>query len=126
MSDITSTMIEIRLEDSDSPYDEYIRILCSKPLQLTLNSQKGLHLIHLSIRENLSTKMRVCMKGSYRDLLLGCARDACVTYEIDDAMDGDLEELGMRKFYENFLMSLPDFYLEIENNGFRVDEEKRR
>ena len=29
------------------------------------------------------------------------------------------------KFYENFLMNLPDFYLEIENNGFRVDEAKR-
>jgi len=64
-------------------------------------------------------------EGSYRDLLLGCARDACVTYEVNDAMDADLDELGMRKFYENFLMKLPDFYLEIENNGFRVDEAKR-
>ena len=64
-------------------------------------------------------------EGSYRDLLLGCARDSCVTYEINDAMDADLDELGMRKFYENFLMTLPDFYMEIENNGFRVDEEKR-
>jgi uracil-DNA glycosylase family 4 len=64
-------------------------------------------------------------EGSYRDLLLGCARDACVTYEIDDAMDADLDELGVRKFYENFLMQLPDFYLEIENNGFRVNEAKR-
>ena len=64
-------------------------------------------------------------EGSYRDLLLGCARDSCVTYEINDAMDADLDELGMRKFYENFIMQLPDFYMEIENNGFRVNEEKR-
>jgi uracil-DNA glycosylase family 4 len=64
-------------------------------------------------------------EGSYRDLLLGCARDSCVTHEIDGAMDPDLDELGMRKFYENFLMELPDFYLEIENNGFVVNEEKR-
>jgi DNA polymerase-1 len=64
-------------------------------------------------------------EGSYRDLLLGCARDACVTYEVNDSMDSDLDELGMRKFYENFLMTLPDFYLEIENNGFRVNETRR-
>lgn len=64
-------------------------------------------------------------EGSYRDLLLGCARDACVTYEVDEAMEPDLQELGMGKFYKNFLMTLPDFYAEIENNGFRVNEEKR-
>jgi uracil-DNA glycosylase family 4 len=64
-------------------------------------------------------------EGSYRDLLLGCARDACVTLEVDEAMDADLEELGVTKFYQNFLMTLPDFYAEIENNGFRVNENKR-
>jgi len=65
-------------------------------------------------------------EGSYRDLLLGCARDACVTYEVDEAMDADLDELGVRKFYENFIMTLPDFYAEIEQNGFYVNEDKRR
>ena len=65
------------------------------------------------------------MRESYRDLFLGCARDSCVTYEVDEAMEADLEELGMRKFYRNFLMTLPDFYPEIENNGFGVNEEKR-
>jgi uracil-DNA glycosylase family 4 len=64
-------------------------------------------------------------EGATRDLLLGCARDSCVTYEINDAMDADLDELGVRKFYENFIMKLPDFYLEIENNGFRINESKR-
>jgi DNA polymerase-1 len=64
-------------------------------------------------------------EGELRDLLIGCARDSCVTYEIDEAMDADLDELGVRKFYENFLMKLPDFYLEIENNGFVVNETKR-
>jgi len=64
-------------------------------------------------------------EGKIRDLLLGCARDSCVTYEIDDAMEPDLEELGVTKFYRNFLMTLPDFYLEIENNGFVVNETKR-
>ena len=64
-------------------------------------------------------------EGSYRDLLLGCARDSCVTYEINESMEEDLEELGVGKFYRNFLMQLPDFYAEIENNGFCVNEEKR-
>jgi len=64
-------------------------------------------------------------EGDIRDLLLGCARDACVTYEINDAMDADLQELGVKKFYENFIMLLPDFYLEIENNGFCVNTKKR-
>jgi DNA polymerase-1 len=65
-------------------------------------------------------------EGSIGDLLLGCARDACVTLEIDQNMEPDLDELDVRKFYYNFLMQLPEFYLEIENNGFRVDYDKRR
>lgn len=64
-------------------------------------------------------------EGELRDLLLGCARDACVTLEIDENMEPDLEELGVTKFYRNFLMTLPDFYLEIENNGFNVNASKR-
>ena len=64
-------------------------------------------------------------EGSVRDLLLGCARDSCVTLEVDEAMNADLEELGMTKFYQNFLMTLPDFYAEIENNGFCINNEKR-
>jgi DNA polymerase I-like protein with 3'-5' exonuclease and polymerase domains len=64
-------------------------------------------------------------EGELRDLLLGCARDACVTYEIDEAMEADLDELGVRKFYYNFLMTLPDFYAEIENNGLNINSDKR-
>lgn len=64
-------------------------------------------------------------QGSIQDLLLGCARDACVTIEVDENMDADLDELGVRKFYENFLMELPDLYWAIERQGFRVDPEER-
>ena len=64
-------------------------------------------------------------EGGIDELLKGCARDACVTCEIDEEMDADLDELGMRPFYENFLMKLPDFYLEIEQNGFRVNPTTR-
>lgn len=64
-------------------------------------------------------------EGRLEDLFLGCARDACVTYEINDNMDVDLDEIGQREFYENFLMQLPEFYAEMENTGFGVDIEAR-
>jgi DNA polymerase I-like protein with 3'-5' exonuclease and polymerase domains len=63
--------------------------------------------------------------GSINDLLLGCARDACVTIEVDENMDADLDELGQRPFFENFLMKLPDLYWAIERQGFRVDPQER-
>jgi len=64
-------------------------------------------------------------QGSIQDLLLGCARDACVTFELDEAMNADLDELGQRQFYENFLMELPGLYWDIERQGFRVDPNER-
>jgi DNA polymerase I-like protein with 3'-5' exonuclease and polymerase domains/uracil-DNA glycosylase len=64
-------------------------------------------------------------QGSTRDLLLGCARDACVTLEIDENMEKDLDEIGQRSFFENFLMKLPDMYWSIEQLGFKVDKDER-
>lgn len=64
-------------------------------------------------------------EGSLEDLFIGCARDACVTWEVDHKMDKDLDELDMRSFYQNFTMKLHDLYLEIENEGFKVNYEKR-
>lgn len=64
-------------------------------------------------------------EGKIEDLLIGCARDACVTFEIDENMDSDLDELQQRPFFENFLMKLPDFYYEIEQTGFRINPETR-
>lgn len=64
-------------------------------------------------------------EGSISDLLIGCARDACVTLEVDENMNADLNELGMRSFYTNFLMKLPEFYASIEGQGFKVDTEER-
>lgn len=64
-------------------------------------------------------------EGSVQDLMLGCARDACVTLEVSENMDPDVDELGQREFYENFLMKLPGFYWDVENQGFRVDSAAR-
>jgi len=63
--------------------------------------------------------------GSLSDLFTGCARDACVTKELDEEMEADLIEVGQKEFYENFLMKLPDLYSEIENNGFGIDTNER-
>lgn len=63
--------------------------------------------------------------GSVADLLIGCARDACVTYEVDEAMESELDEIGQRDFYYNFLMKLPPLYWHIEQNGMKVDPAKR-
>lgn len=64
-------------------------------------------------------------QGRIEDLLLGCARDACVTYEVDENMNADLDELGQREFFENFLMKLPDLYWSIETQGFRMNNAER-
>ena len=61
--------------------------------------------------------------GSLHDLFLGCARDACITKEIDEAMDSDLNEIGTRSLYENFLLPLHDLYSYIEGEGLRVDRD---
>jgi len=64
-------------------------------------------------------------EGRISDLLIGCARDACVTYEVDENMEPDLVELNQVEFYNNFLMKLPELYLSIENQGFGIDEVAR-
>lgn len=64
--------------------------------------------------------------GSIQDLLMGCARDACVTKEIDLAMDKDLDDMNLRPFYENFLMKLPDFYWELEQTGMNLNVDKQK
>jgi uracil-DNA glycosylase family 4 len=63
--------------------------------------------------------------GTLEDLFTGCARDACVTNEIDIAQEQVLERLELKDFYYNFLMQLPDFYLDIEREGFAIDHEER-
>jgi DNA polymerase I-like protein with 3'-5' exonuclease and polymerase domains len=64
-------------------------------------------------------------EGPIESLLTGCSRDACVTKEIDIAMDADLDELNLRPFYENFILPLHSAYLDIESEGFYLDNEKR-
>jgi uracil-DNA glycosylase family 4 len=64
-------------------------------------------------------------EGSFGDLLHGCGRDCCVTKEIDEETEKELIEIKQQKYYYNFMMKFPEFYLRIENTGFKVDYEKR-
>ena len=61
-------------------------------------------------------------EGSVQDLLIGCARDACVTKEIDEVEDSEIDELGTRDFYEQFMIPLAELYMEIENEGMDRDK----
>jgi uracil-DNA glycosylase family 4 len=64
-------------------------------------------------------------EGSIQDLMIGCARDSCVTKEIDLAMDSKLDSMGMRPYYENFMMPLHELYSYIEGEGLSTDESVR-
>jgi DNA polymerase-1 len=64
-------------------------------------------------------------EGSFNDLLLGCGRDCCVTKEIDEVTESELDEIGQRSYYYNFMMRWPELYLRMENTGFKIDYQKR-
>lgn len=66
------------------------------------------------------------VKFDIEELMLGCARDACVTKEIDMKMDKEIDEIGQRSYYENFLLPLHDMYLDIENEGFLIDKKVQK
>ena len=70
-------------------------------------------------------------EGSLQDLFIGCARDACVTKEIDEGMDSIIDKHDLRSFYEKFILPLHTIYhyrdddTAIEQLGFCIDESKR-
>lgn len=64
-------------------------------------------------------------EGALSELMMGCARDACVTKEIDLKQDADLDEVDGREYYENFILDLHQFYLDIDNEGMNVDSTVR-
>lgn len=54
------------------------------------------------------------------------AKDAAVTFEIDEKMEESLNDLGLSSFYYDFLMQLHPLYMEIERKGFHVNREKKQ
>ena len=64
-------------------------------------------------------------EGRLEDLLIGCARDACVTKEIDVALEEELREVNGLDYYYNFILKLHQFYLDIDNEGMSFSPTKR-
>jgi DNA polymerase-1 len=65
-------------------------------------------------------------EGTYNDLFIGCSRDACVTKEIDEEDEIELAHIRQDKYFYNFLMRLPNLYWEIEKQGLRISEDRRK
>lgn len=71
-------------------------------------------------------------KSPIEQLLRYNGRDCAVTFEIDEAQDQDLIDLGekfkvpMWDYYYNYMMKKHKFYLKLENGGFRVDLARKK
>lgn len=71
-------------------------------------------------------------EGEVHDLLIGCARDACVTKEISNKQDNLLEQMNLVPYYKNFIHKLHGIYFyqdddsSIEQIGLRIDENIRQ
>ena len=48
--------------------------------------------------------------------------DACVTFEVFDALIADAREYGIESFFFDYRMKLHDFYMDLEAEGFKTDE----
>jgi len=66
-------------------------------------------------------------KDRPEQLLKYNGKDCAVTYEVDEKQDIDLDEIGLqynvplRDYYYNYQMKKHYFYLNMSNNGFKVD-----
>jgi uracil-DNA glycosylase family 4 len=63
-------------------------------------------------------------KDKLSRLLLYNARDAAVTKEIDEILEGELEEKGLKDYFYNFTMKLHYFYMKLESNGLLLNRER--
>jgi DNA polymerase len=60
------------------------------------------------------------------------AKDCAVDFEVDEETDIDLDEMSeryrvnLRSYYYDYMMKKHSFYLNMENNGFAVDFDKKK
>lgn len=64
-------------------------------------------------------------KHKIEQLLYYNCKDCCVTYEAFEEMEIELKELGLEKFFYDYIMKLDEIYVRMEQVGFRVDREKK-
>ena len=63
-------------------------------------------------------------KDPIDQLFIYNGKDAIVTFEIMESMLSDLKEYKLESFFFDYVMKLHEFYMELESNGFLVDEAK--
>jgi uracil-DNA glycosylase family 4 len=64
-------------------------------------------------------------KGKIEKLFHYNGLDAVSTFWTDDSMESDLESLGLVSYFYDFIMELPQAYLDMERVGFLPDLEAR-
>lgn len=55
-------------------------------------------------------------------LFLYNGKDVVVTFEVFEGMLNDLKEYQLNSFFFDYVMNLHEFYMELESNGFLLDE----
>ncbi len=71
-------------------------------------------------------------KSNISQLLLYNAKDCAVEFEVDEEQEKDLIELAethsipLVDYYYKYMMRKHKFYLQMENNGFRVDSNRQK
>lgn len=71
-------------------------------------------------------------KQDISQLLKYNGMDCCVTKEVDEEQEFDLDGLAakynvpLKSYYYDYMMKKHKFYLKLENNGFAVDEKRQR
>jgi len=60
-------------------------------------------------------------KDKLSRLLLYNARDSTVDGEIDEILEGELEEKGLKDYFYDFIMKLHYFYMQLESNGLLLN-----
>jgi len=65
-------------------------------------------------------------KDNFSRLLLYNARDAVVTYEVDEKLEKEIEEYGVKSVYYDFTMKLHRFYYDMEDNGILLNKVRHK
>lgn len=65
-------------------------------------------------------------KDDFKQILLYNAKDAAVTYEIDDVLEQELIEEGLYEYYYDFYIKNHRFYYDLESEGILADEDRRQ
>lgn len=64
-------------------------------------------------------------KDKIDDVYFYNAKDVVVPFEVNTAMDSDIDELGLRDFYETRMLPMHQLYYDIEQRGIPIDSDVR-